>query len=225
MTFTTEYELMLRAVAFAFVITAWIIARLALGQPVPHPWLGSLASGLVSVLAACVTVIPGSGPIPDVLTTAGVILTSMLFSAGVRFEATGVPLRAPAFMMLSAVAAAIGLLLDLIVHETATRIMIVRFCVGAGIAASLIWAPRLLRPAQQRVSALSICIFAAAVLVDRALPLVRNLAEHGAEHWNFLLPYVERSDIAVIVTGGIAMLLVSAERAHRERVRDRVEEA
>jgi hypothetical protein len=214
--FAAEYEFVLRATALAVVMLAWILVRVWLGQPVMHPWLGGLLSGLLASLAAAVGVIPGSGPIPEYLGFIGVMGLGLLFTAGVRYEATHRAFSVRDRIVWAAFAVIIGSLLVAFIPDTATRQLTRRVIVGVCIAGSLIWVPTLLKQGSSRLGTIAIGIFAIGVVIERTFPLFTYFSK-GAGGGAGVFPYVRESDVFQVLAGGAAMIFFSAERARQER--------
>lgn len=194
-------------------MVAWIWVRLALRQPVMHPWLGALMVGLLSTLAAAVAVIPGIGPVPNVLGLIGAVGMSMLFSAGVRYEATHQPYNVTTRVVLAAIAVAAGLLLVFAMPDFPERKVAWRLMIGVFLLPSLIWLPSLLKQSSLRLGTIVLSIFVVGVLVDRVVEFLAHNRGVAAP----LPPYLESSDVFQILGAGAAIIIFSAERARHER--------
>lgn len=214
MVFTAEYEFALRASALAMMIAAWSLTRVAFGQPVLHPWLGALIAGLISAMASIIGVVPGTGPAFDVVTNAAGIVTGLLFSAGVRFEAIHAPVGIKTVSLIASSALVAATIIEIVVRNGPARMALVQMVVGVTILAAVIWVPRLLRRTGPKLGAVCLGLLSVGVALDRATPLIHGLAS-GPDA--FLFPYVLHSDILVIVAGSVAMIVFSVERARRER--------
>jgi hypothetical protein len=223
MVFTAEYEFALRASAMALVITAWIFARFAFGQPLLHPWLGALCAGLLSALTSIVAVVPGVGPAPEVVVNAAGFMTGLLFCAGVRYEAVHAPLRRRAVVTMVGSALALAVVLESAVRAPSVRLELVQLIVGLTVGAAVLWLPRLMRQTAPKIGVYLLAVVAVGVAIDRAFPVIGSLAGRGAPRLLSLLG-VESTDIVVIVTAGIAMIVFSAERAHYARARAKTRE-
>lgn len=215
MVFTAEYEYALRAVVFGITIGAWIIARAAFGQPVAHPWFGALLAGLVGSIGTTLAVLPGIGPLPTIVSMIGALFAGLLFTAGVRCEALGTPLRATGTIGLLIAAIIGGLALEFGISDPPVRVALRQACVGLPMAAAIFWVPRLWREQSPKIGALLLGVASLGLGFDRAVPLVHMLATHDAR--GLVFPYLRGSDIFAIIGAGAIMIVYSAERAFRTR--------
>lgn len=218
MVFTAEFEFTLRATAFAIVMAAWMLVRPLLGLRVSHPWFAATLAGLASSIAACVAVVPGTGPVPPILALGGALVVPSLFAAGVRFEATGSDVSRRGLAVLAAVALAIGAALYFAIGDPSVRISVLRLLVALCVGSSLLWIPRLVRTKTKAGSALLV-IFALGLLGERATMFAQR---HASVPGAFpLIPYLQASDTVWILTGGVAILCYSAQGARREKAQRR----
>lgn len=215
MIFAAEFEFVLRATALSVVMLAWILVRVILGQPVMHPWLGALVSGLLASLAAAVAVIPGSGPVPDYLGMIGAMGLGLLFTAGTRYEATHKLFSRRERVIWAAVAVVMGALIEISFPDMASRQFARRILVGLFILSSLIWVPALLRQGSLRFGTIALGIFVVGVIVDRTIPLFTYFTT--AHLGEGVFPYLRQSDVFQVLAGGAAIIFFSAERALQER--------
>jgi hypothetical protein len=219
MIFHAEYEFVLRATAMAIVMMAWIWVRLVLGQPVFHPWLAGFACGLLASLGGAVAVVPDSGPIPAVLAIAGALGAAMLFTAGLRYEATYEPYSPTMRVVLGVIPLALALTLEFAVPDVAMRQLLRHVLVAAALAPALLWLPGLLRHSPLRLSAIAVGIVAVGTVLDRLLPLYAPFMHTDPSQVNPVFPYLKDSDVLIILAAGAAVILFATERSRHPHAR------
>jgi hypothetical protein len=217
-TFSIQYELVIRAMTFAVMMTAWIFARFAFGQPVLHPWLGAMTAGLLAAVGGCLVAIPGVGPLPEAIAYTGILVMGMLFSTGLYVEAYRVRVDKRIYVLMLVAGLAGSILLELLVAPTLFRALLLRFIVSTEIASSLLWLPRLLQTTPYRFGPIIMGVFALLSITNRFIPLVQYLRGGLAGH-SILLPYVTQTDLFFITAGCSTFILYSAEVAIRSRTK------
>jgi hypothetical protein len=166
--------------ALTLLAVAWIAVRMRLGLSPYHFWLGAACAAIVSILADAFRTQTNIGPLADLLTSAGALLSGYFFSAGVRAEANRGRDHLVPVVVGVALTLGVALILEIGIGDPDLRISVLRFLIALEFASVFLWIPQLLRGSAPKLGTTLLAVLsgliAVGVLVQTIMTAVLLLA-------------------------------------------------